>query len=195
MSAAPDPSSEPEDFREVEQRLAHLGERIREKMLREGAALTDERTERAGREALRRMLAEETGRGPRRPWWGIGLVLGSAAALILVVFLLKAREPRSDPIPLGPVRVHLLHPLGEVREFDRFEWEAELPPGGSFLLILRDAARPDSPPREFHLEESRWVPDVEERLLLPRELEWEVRVLDALGKIVGSDRSTAARAE
>src|SRR5688572_7042941 len=195
MSTESDDPHDPDDLAEVERRMEHLRERVREKRLAEGAAITEERTLRAGREALRQILAaeKEPEKHARARWVGVGLA--AAAAVLLVFWMTSRREPERDRLPLGPDAVRLVHPTGEVAQFDRFEWVGELPPGGSFLLILRDAARPDAEPvvRE-ELHEPRWIPSAEVLSRLPRELDWEVQILDALGHPRGSNLKRAVRA-
>lgn len=187
------PTDDPgEAERAVVERLERLGERIRDKMLREGTALSGPDTERAVGETLRRLLPARRSPLLRRSAWLAVAVAGAAAALLL--FLSRPKEDSgSGTIPLGPNDIRLVRPLGEVKDFDVFEWEAELPPGGSYQLLLRDRARPERPAREIPLERPRWIPDGAERAQLPDELEWEVRMLDALGRVRDSDKADATR--
>src|SRR5262245_2904667 len=133
MSATSD-KSDGDRLAETEAHLERLAERVREKMLREGEDLLEERTKRAGREVLERLLQADRRRARRRRT--LGVLLAAAAAALLVTWLVFFQHPepqtRADT-PLGK-RVTLVYPPNEVRNFDRFEWKAELPPGGEFQL-------------------------------------------------------------
>jgi len=184
---------EEEDAR-VEAHLARLGERVRDQMLQEGAAQMDERARLSARESLRRVMDGERRRaGRRRPW----AIAGLGAAAALVAFVLWMRRDTAPSAggggPLGTPNVRALQPRDKVRDFERFEWEGELPAGGTFELVIRDPSHPEKPIVDTRLHETYWVPSPAQRSAFPRELQWEVRVLDALQTVQAANGATAVR--
>lgn len=184
---------ETDDLAAVEARMRRLGERVRAKLEQEGGGLVEERTERALEDSIRRALAEEQRRAAqKRAAW---IALGAAAALVAwLAFLQLPRQPARPEVPLGPPRIELLRPIGDVPDFTEFEWRVdELPPGAEVRLRLFDAANPDTPIREIERDEPRWIPTDDERSRLPDDLHWQIVILDSLGDVFDSRDARASR--
>lgn len=94
---------------------------------------------------------------------------------------------------LGPAMADLW-PAGEVSEYNRFEWRADLPAGGSYELRIWDPAAPERPLMlQKGLRESRWNPTAAQAAALPARIEWEVRVIGVDRQDLGSARARASR--
>jgi hypothetical protein len=197
MRPSPEEASQP--LADAEARLRALGERAREGLLREGGARVEERTELAGREQLQHLLRDGADRParPRRRYRPrlVAIVLAAAAAALVGWWTLLPRpgSGAAAGTPLGTGGVVLVYPLGEVTSFDRFEWQSDPPPpGGRFELLLKSSAGAGAPLLRQRLRETRWTPDAEQRARLPRELWWEVRVLDANGEVLAAEGHDAS---
>jgi hypothetical protein len=112
--------------------------------------------------------------------------------IALWTFVRRPASVDDGGVPLGPEGIELVYPVGRVPSLDRFEWRAELPPGGRFELILKASAAAAAPLHSERLRETRWTPDAEQRAQLPRDLWWEVRVLGADDEVLSADGREAS---
>lgn len=152
--------------------------------------------ERLRREPARPALARA------RPRTSMAPRLWIAAAVLLAGFVgwrvwLGAGSARGDrDVVLGDGDVALVAPLGKVGHYARFAWTSTLPPGGWFLLVVRDA-RSSDPSAAPLLEQRTQTPslDVPAQVAAswPAEIEWEVRVYAPGPRLVGSASASASR--
>lgn len=121
--------------------------------------------------------------------------LVAAAAVILVTFVVWDRMKNLDPGP-GPGSERLgggvteMQPAGDVAAFDTFMFNADLPPGGHFVVRIRDAEG-NLILEVKDLREGRWTPSDSEKERLPDSISWEVDVLDALSGLVATGGAEA----
>jgi len=106
----------------------------------------------------------------------------------------------SDPNGTSPpdfalgLAIRDLWPSAEVSEYNRFEWRAELPAGGSYELRIWDPSAPERPlVHEKGLRESRWIPTPAKAAALPAKIEWEVRAIGIDRQDLGAARARASR--
>lgn len=124
------------------------------------------------------------------PSHGSGGTLKIAAALAVTAILgflgYGLRDRGGDPTigpPLGAGTIEDPIPRGRVSSFDRFEFRATLPPGGSFRIRVYDPVTPGQHVLESPLlKEPRWIPSESERRKIPSAFRYEIRVLDASGE-------------
>lgn len=132
---------------------------------------------------------------PRRarvwPW------LAAAGILAVAGWLMFGRErapTTRDDVQLGDVHVELVAPAGEVGQYSRFAWTAELPPAGWYVLVVRDATTTASKTLlEQRTSEKEWIVPAEVTRTWPARIEWEVRVSEPGQGIVGSASGWASR--
>ncbi len=121
-------------------------------------------------------------------------VLGAVAAAILLAVLLgrwlsptpPESPARSGEIYLGGERIAPLEPVGDVPAYSRFAWRAELFPGASYHLVVREGTSDGPVLHQELLTASEWIPTPERAASLPPSIYWEVRLLDAAGNPVDS---------
>lgn len=78
-------------------------------------------------------------------------------------------------------RIECIEPLGQVPEWERFEWDYDLPRGGEFGLRIASVGK-SRVVLSRSLTQSSWVPSPSELKLLPAGLIWEVRAFSAQGE-------------
>jgi len=140
-------------------------------------------------------------REPARPpgAWGrlAWLAVAAAALLALLVWGPDGNGGAAEtPLLLGDEDLRLLGPRGEVGALDDFRWEAGLPPGGWFeLVVFDDTPAGDAAKVEHvrHLEESSWRAADDRERSFPAAIRWELRVLDATGSVISSGDARARR--
>jgi hypothetical protein len=119
---------------------------------------------------------------PRRGW------IVAAAAIFVVALALRhlGREREvAEPFELGPGSSEC-RPSGEVERYGRFEWDLELPPGGTYELSVWEASADDGAPLvRVELGEPFW-----DAVELPRRIHWQVSVLDAAGELTEASCSS-----
>lgn len=107
---------------------------------------------------------------PRRTWTRPILVLAAAAALIVALVRFWPREPEPiGPRPeLGPKRLAVVEPVGEVASYDRFAWTSEHPPGTRYQLVIRPKGGGETLrlPRRA-IEATEWRPSESEKASIP----------------------------
>lgn len=132
---------------------------------------------------------------PRRarvwPW------LAAAGILAVAGWLAFARAPAPDTrgdVVLSDVRVELVAPAGGVVHYSRFAWNAKLPPGGWYVLTVRDgSATADVTLLEKRTTEPEWTAAPETTRAWPARIEWTVEVFEPGPRSVGSASGVASR--
>jgi hypothetical protein len=115
----------------------------------------------------------------------------------LVLLVRDGDEPgaRRPPVWLGESgsgEQVIERPLGEVEEFDRFEWTWEARPGESFVLTIWPGGDLDAEPVVASgLKDSRWTPDAEERARFGAAIRFRLTHLDASENVLGQARGEA----
>ena len=131
---------------------------------------------------LRAML--ERGRRRQRRWRLVWPLAAAAAVLLLsLIVLLRDQGPSPADVFLG-LKEGEMRPVGVVDQYETFEWNLDLPPGGVFEV--RFFAGHDVPLRDVLLavnveDANQFTPDSQQRRLLPDDLQWQVLVLGADG--------------
>lgn len=125
------------------------------------------------------------------PWLRLSVIAAVAAGLLLIVHFMQSPPVDSDPLGGGhagtlgaTAEVVLRTPIGEVDDFDRFEWNGTLPPMGRFVLTIRDAAAPATaaPMVERRLDGTSWSRDATAPPL-PDRITWRVDVAPLEGPL------------
>jgi hypothetical protein len=164
---------------DTEGALAHLGGEVRQtRALAESLGKPDDR------ERVLRLLeshpATVHARAVSPKWWWL------AAAIPLAVGLWSIRpQAASEPSPLlGSTQKANGSPEGQVATWGSFEWDLELPVGGTFEVRIFDAAAaPDDDPlaQVTQWREPRWTPETSVLRALPNRIGWEVDSFGADG--------------
>lgn len=145
---------------------------------------------------------------PRRRWRPAAVAGGlvGLAALVVVAISLVGRDPGPAVPPGIPMdgfgALGGLHPDGSGTDWTTFAWQATLPPGGAFeVLVFFDGwedgvfdwndAEADRVIRDW--KEPRWAPKASDLQGWPPEILWMVRVYDATDEVVAERVASASR--
>ncbi len=144
--------------------------------------------------ALSSQAPSARGRKRRSPFPLRALV---ATALVLVAVRIAWRDAMQTEVPPQPgtsadstadgengsfgTLIECIEPLGQVPQWERFEWEYDLPRGGEFGLRIGSVGK-NKVVLSRSLTQSSWVPSPSELDLLPAGVIWEVRAFSAQGE-------------
>ena len=120
--------------------------------------------------------------GPVRRTWIAAAAVLVFAYLAQTFWLDTPRDPSTTAgdVLLGP-GVQLVHPRGEVDEYAPFDWNAEGPDGGFFVVRVRDLDDPSFELVSPRLTEGPWTPDQASELAWPARIRWTVEFYSGKG--------------
>lgn len=134
-----------------------------------------------------------------RPALGLPRWVLSVAAVLVVLFAVRARFSQSDSVPrervtLGSSLGNLV-PGGEVDRFGTFQWNFDDIGDGRFEVQVFESDTGDLVTIERGLKEARWKPDPEHTAAWPSKIRWTVSAYDASGSMLDSAEASAERSQ